>query len=97
MYIVKFRMAPALSPYVVASTFTAYLLGAFAPLNTGSLFRGPYRLKDDDSEWQLVESKDYWLLVDKKFGMGTLQCRYKTQAPVVDAMVALYKARYNVR
>jgi hypothetical protein len=78
----------------LAQTFTAYLLGSLASHNAESQY-GPYRMRPgDDENWQLDSSNNYWLhIIDPS--KADLTCCYDGQKRVIEAAVALFKARFD--
>ncbi len=79
----------------VAREFAAFLLGSRAHGNMpGGL--GPYRNGGSDY-WQLDHTNDYWMSVDENSDGTTtvsIRCRYDSQAEVIRACAALYRAKY---
>ena len=82
----------------IAKTFAAYVMGADAHNNNRTLHLGPFR-KDgaDDDHWQLDCSNSFWLHIDRVTGTIEVNCRYDSDLPVAEAMLELYKARYNLK
>lgn len=94
----EFDIPKGMTNEIVARTFTAYLLGsvAFEGLvsPSGELTRGPYKKRpESDDHWQLDQTNDFFLHI---YGtQGVIACRYPSQKPVIEAAVALFRARHE--
>lgn len=74
-------VAECLVPYLLSPTQLRDEAGKFGPYEQGSKF-------------QLDHSNDYWVsLIDEK--TFELRCRYDGQQRVIEAMAAMFSARYN--
>ncbi len=82
----------------IAKTFAAYVMGSIAHDNDRALNLGPYRKVDgDDGRWQLDGANNYWLYIDRDTGRVDVTYRYTSDLPIVEAMIALYKASHPHR
>jgi hypothetical protein len=76
----------------VAETFNAYLLGAGA-LRKLSGDQAPY--EKEPGRWVLDGFNDYFMRCQNPHTFAELSCRYESQQAVIEAMAALFNARYN--
>jgi hypothetical protein len=75
----------------IAKTFAAYVMGSVAHDNDRMLSLGPSRKEGSDSTWNLDHTNNYWLHIDRDTGRVDVTCRYDSDLPVIEAMIALYK------
>lgn len=77
----------------VAKTFSAYLLGACAFEMSPVSNTPPHKMDGMREGWQLDGSNDFWLTVDNN--VARIGCRYDVEIPALEAMVALFKWRFE--
>ena len=91
-----FNVPSGWNSLMLAKAFAAYLQGGLAfdnrPSVSGPYGQGPFKKYEDRDSWQLDTSNDFWLHIEGDRAL--LRCRYQHQAPVIAAMVALFKVRY---
>lgn len=88
---------PPKTPFaMIAETFNAFLRGSlvFHEHDPDRRLYGPYRKNEgDDDHWQIDSGNDYFLHVIGP-DAAHLDCRYDSQVPVIEAMAALWEARF---
>ena len=87
-----------MSSKTVAEIFSAYRMGDVAFLNADRS-HGPFNSDQDQDQhrdcWQLDQSNDLWVTVDKKQGTAEIRCRYPHEEQIIEAMAVLFNASYN--